>query len=116
MDKKAAFKEFVKTKPELIDYVLKNNMTWQKFYEIYDLYGEDKTIWDKYTNVNNNSLNKLTNLVKNVDLDSIQNHIGTAQKALGFIQELTSKNSSNISKIATDIASSPRPINKFFED
>ena len=53
-------------------------------------------------------------MVKNVDMDSIQKHINTAQKALGFISELTTKNASptSIAKGPT----TPRPLNKFFED
>ena len=23
-------------------------MTWQKFYELYDMYGEESTVWDEY--------------------------------------------------------------------
>ena len=38
--KKDDFKNFVRTKPELIKYVKNGEMTWQKFYEIYDLYQE----------------------------------------------------------------------------
>ena len=45
-------------------------------------------------------------------MKSVKEHIGTAQKALDFVQELTSKGSPAVAKaIAT-----PRPINKFFED
>lgn len=114
MSKKDDFRSFIKTKPELIDYVNSGEMTWQKFYEIYDLYGNDRSAWDKYSSskiVSN--VPKIGDLVKNIDVDSIQSHINTAQKALSFIQELTTKApSENISKIP----SSPRPINKFFED
>ncbi len=39
-----SFKGFVKKNPILITFVRNNEMTWQKFYEIYDLYGEDKNI------------------------------------------------------------------------
>ena len=46
---KEQFIEFVRKRPELSDYVKDNLMTWQQFYELYDLYGEDYKIWDKYT-------------------------------------------------------------------
>ena len=39
--KQEEFKNFVRTKPELIKYVQNGKMTWQKFYELYDLYGTD---------------------------------------------------------------------------
>ena len=39
-------------------------MTWQKFYEIYDLYGKDNAIWNDYlgkketiSNITNNTTN-----------------------------------------------------------
>ena len=46
--KKEEFKEFVKKNPRLITYVKNNEMTWQKFYEMYDLYGETNDIWNEY--------------------------------------------------------------------
>ena len=45
---KETFKEFVKTKPELADYVKDNTMTLPKIYGLYELYGEDKGIGAKY--------------------------------------------------------------------
>lgn len=117
MTKKDEFKDFVKAKPELVDYINNGEMSWQKFYELFDLYGEDRSVWDKFSgvasNTNNMNISKLTDLVKNVDMDSIQSHINTAQKALGFVQELTGKKSA-ISPLKGP--STPRPINKFFED
>jgi hypothetical protein len=116
MTKKEEFKEFVKTKPELVSYVETGKMTWQQFYELYDLYGSDRGIWDKYSgaNINANSLDKIANMFKNVDVDSIQKHINSAQKALGLIEDLAVK------KEATPIMpkgpTTPRPINKFFGD
>ena len=53
-------------------------------------------------------------MFKNIDVDSIQKHINTAQKALGLVQEFASKGASGISNIKGPLT--PRPINKFFED
>ncbi len=118
MSKKEEFKEFVKTKPELASYVNNGEMTWQKFYEMYDLYGDDRSVWDKFSKIvtpsTNASLSGLTDLVKNIDLNSIQSHINTAQKALGFIQELTTKNAAG--KVISKGPTVTRQINKFFED
>ena len=50
MSKKEEFKEFVKKNPSLINHVNNNQMTWQKFYELYDMYGDNNDIWDKYIN------------------------------------------------------------------
>ena len=41
------FKSFVRERPSLANYVNKNEMTWQKFYEMYELYGANNSIWDK---------------------------------------------------------------------
>lgn len=116
------FKNFVRTKPQLIKYVQNGEMTWQKFYELYDLYGEDETVWNKYI-LNNDersnitdSLSKITNMVKNVDVNSIKSHIDTAQKAIDFVQDLTKKNPSNVTTNINKGPVAPRPLNKFFED
>ena len=45
---KESFKMFVRSNPKLLDYVRNNQMTWQKFYEMYDMYGENNSVWDNY--------------------------------------------------------------------
>ena len=124
MTKMEEFKNFIKTKPELIKYVEDGSMTWQKFYEIYDIYGTDNSVWDKYKIEDRaipgvaDGINKITNLVKNMDMESIKSHINTAQKAIDFMADLTTKKSNvpsglgNLNKGPV----SPRPLNKFFED
>ncbi len=116
-NKKEEFKRFASLHPELIKYVKNNEMSWQKFYEIYDIYGDDQNAWSTYLEdktTSNMSLDSISKMVKNVDMNSIQKHINTAQKALGFISELTTKNASSASSIKTPLT--PRPLNKFFED
>jgi len=112
MSKLDEFKSFVATKPELSSYVKNGQMTWQKFYELYDLYGTDDRVWKDYSSISDNNLNKIKDMIKNVDMESIKEHINTAQKALDIVQELTGKGSSNVASTLT----SPRPLNKFFED
>ena len=48
MSNKEEFKLFVKSHPELISFVKNGEMTWQKFYETYSLYGKDDNVWNKY--------------------------------------------------------------------
>lgn len=118
MNKKEEFKRFASLHPELIKHIKNNNMTWQKFYEIYDIYGDNDEVWSEYLGNSNSqetsSLKGITDMVKSVDMDSIQKHINTAQKALGFISDLTTK-TPTASKVATGPLN-PRPLNKFFED
>lgn len=116
MDKKEAFKSFAKGHPELLSSIRSGESTWQKLYEVYDIYGEDDRAWNTYFNKGRatNNLNNFTDIVKNIDMDSVQKHINTAQKALGLVQELTLKGGS--AGLASKGPVTPRPINKFFED
>ena len=86
MDKKEAFKNFARLHPELVSYIKSGEMSWQKFYEIYDIYGEDSSAWQNYllsnsTSNSGSSADALASKLKNIDMNSIQEHIKTAQKA-----------------------------------
>lgn len=131
MDKKEEFKGFVKENPRLIQFVRNGDMTWQKFYEIYDLYGKEHTVWDEYikpktdgtsrntTNTANATaaaagtvgLAEIFQFMKQIDLDSIQNSVSSVQRVLGVLQEFgTSKDTPKKENYK------PRPIYKHFED
>ena len=86
MDKKDEFKEFIKSKPELVDLVKNKKYTWQDFYEVYDLYGNNDDVWNKYKEEKskidsddrkNASITELTNLVKNINIDNVQKYINS---------------------------------------
>lgn len=110
---KEDFKKFVQTKPELADYVENDTMTWQKFYELYDMYGEDESIWSKYP-PKQPEPRKISDFIENIDPDNLQKHIESAQKALDVFSELATKTTENI---ATNIKPSiERPLSKFFGD
>lgn len=128
--KKDEFKEFVKKNPKLISYVKTNEMTWQKFYEMYDIYGEDENVWKEYIGDNSlkNSnttgtkvakagiagltLSEVVNWFKNVDLDGIQEGIGNVQRVLGVVQDFSKKDTTKTTKETYK----PRPLYKHFED
>lgn len=123
MDKKEEFKNFLSKYPNITTY-LKNNqdMSIQKLYEIYDIYGEDIKAWEPYINDGNNkqtssnqNFDGLKSIMKSIDTNTLQEHIKTAQKALGFIEELTNKGADNINKLPKGPIS-PRPLDKFFGD
>jgi hypothetical protein len=108
---KEDFKNFVRNKPELASYVTNGDMSWQKFYELYDIYGEDESIWNKYTN---KPSTKITDVLSKFNPDSFQNHLETAQKALDIFSEFANKGAENITNnIKPNIE---RPLSKFFGD
>ena len=123
MSNKEEFKLFVKSHPELIRYVKNGEMTWQKFYETYSLYGKENDVWNKYFNNNeeikeninekkeNVSITDVIDMVKKVDLNSVQKNITNISKALGIVQYLITKDEVNTTESYT-----PRPLYKKFED
>ena len=113
MASKEDFKEFIRINPTFASYVNSGEMTWQKFYEMYDLYGPDNEVWTRYKTVKQaKEPTKINELLKNIDMDSVKEHISSAQKALDLVQELTAKGT----PAAKAVVDSPRPLNKFFED
>ena len=121
--KQEEFKNFVRTKPELIKYVQNGKMTWQKFYELYDLYGDDSTIWNKYLNkeekkieesssTNANPLNNILTMAKNIDADKLQDGLSSIQKAVDLFGGLLVKDKGTSTK--SDYL--PRPVYKRFDD
>ncbi len=115
---KEEFKNFVKKNPKLISYVKRNEKTWQDFYEMYDLYGEDKNAWQDYLNVEKSvavagtatGFTDVVNWFKNVDLNSLQEGINNVQRVIGVVQDFGKGNTSKTETYK------PRPIYKHFED
>ena len=134
MSKLEEFKSFVRRNPSLINYVKNDEMTWQKFYEIYDLFGENDEVWNSYIitnnssnnindNINSNNVNNTANntrtshslsdiidMAKNIDVDKVQSGITSLQKALGLVSDLFVKDNKPISNYR------PRPLYRSFED
>ena len=118
---KETFKIFVRNHPELVSKVNNQEMTWQRFYEMYDMYGEDSNVWQSYftdqvknTKQKNKdaSIQELINMVKKVDLDTVRRGINGLQKAIGIVQDL-GIGSNKTQKTETY---QPRPMYKYFED
>ena len=113
---KETFKSFARSHPELATSVMENKSTWQKLYEVYEIYGENNPIWDNFIKKNDkvetiSSFKELFNTFKNIDLESVQKGVTNLQKTLGLLQELgIGSNKNNISQYE------PRPIYKYFED
>ena len=122
MKTKEKFKTFVKSHPQLVKFIKNGDMTWQKFYEIYDMYGEEEKVWEEYLNkpsstnthsismpLSMDSFGEMMNFLKNIDLDSVQNGVNSLQRVLGVLQDFgTNKQPKEDYK--------PRPLYKHFED
>ena len=79
---KEEFKQFVQSHPELYKFVNNGNMTWQKFYEMYSLYGKNNEVWKDYFDKNSNnkiSVSDIVDALKKVDVDTVQKNITTIQ-------------------------------------
>lgn len=82
------FIKFVKINPGLVDYVKKNNVSWQSLYEVYSLYGEDESVWSRYLNDRDSSINELVNLIKGVNLESVRKVVDGLQRTISLVQEI----------------------------
>lgn len=119
---KDTFKSFARLHPELGNYVLSNNISWQKLYELYEIYGENSSVWNTYfenkaTNAvipsssKETSFGDLFNTIKKLDLDSVQKGVNNLQKTIGLLQDI------GIGSAATPKAPyEARPMYKYFED
>ena len=122
MDKKEEFKVFVKQHPNLLKYIKNGEMTWQKFYEMYDMYGQEDDVWREYLSVgiattatatsSAFSFNEMINWLKNINFDSVQTGIGNLQRVIGMVQDLTNKDTKEVKKEEYK----PRPLYKHFDD
>lgn len=117
------FKEFVKRNPCLIKYVKSGEMNWQKFYEIYDLYGEENSAWNNYivnedTEQNNNvknvasplALGEVVTWLKSMDINKMQEGINSVQRVVSVLQDFGKSEAPKTTEYK------PRPVYKHFED
>ena len=117
---KEEFKEFVQKNPKLVEFVKKDEMTWQKFYDMYNLYGENNEVWDKYikedikettkVGIAGLTLSEVFNWIKSLDLDGLQEGIGNVQRVLGVVQDFSNKGNTQNNNYR------PKPLYKHFDD
>lgn len=119
---KESFKSFARKTPSLAQHVNNNEITWQRLYEMYELYGENSNVWDKYKDsgaskiankitTGERSIKELIGMVKDMDMDKVRQGIDGIQKAIGLIQDLGIGNKNQIGN-----AYQARPIYKHFDD
>lgn len=119
----ADFKNFVSKNPSLLKYVKEGSMTWQKFYEMYDLYGEKEEIWKEYITTPKEEVvqrvatqavgfTDILTWLKTADLSKVEEGINSVQRVIGVLQDL-GVNQNGETKATTY---KPRPLYKHFED
>ena len=108
---KESFKVFARNPPELATKVMNNDVSWQKLYELYEIYGEDNSIWNNYFSNETTSLKDIINNFKNLDLTSVQKTINNLQKTLSLIQDIGVGQLNNSS-----LPYEKKPLYKYFED
>ena len=113
---KENFKNFARIHPELASFVDSSKTTWQKLYELYDIYGENSSVWNNYFKTNTNitktsTLSDIFNTIKNVNLEELQKGLSNIEKTIGMIEEL------GLGKKSTPTSTyQERPLYKYFED
>lgn len=122
MSKLTSFKEFVKNNPSLVKFVKEDKMTWQKFYEMFDLYGSNHEVWNDYLTKKEEKvveaatttagITDFLSWFKSIDLDSLQEGINSVSRVVGVLQDFGNKD--NTSNVKTEYK--PRPLYKHFED
>lgn len=112
---KETFKSFVRVHPELAEKVIKGTTSWQQLYEIYELYGENNSVWNNYFGKETiteeitkgaSTIKDFINNIKNIDIDQVQKGINNIQKTIGLLQDIGITSKDNEAK----------PIYKRFED
>ena len=114
MDNLDAFKSFVKDNPTFASFIKDGSMTWQKFYELYDMYGEDSSVWDEFKEVaikkSSPTISDVINIAKNIDIDKFQDGVKSLSKAVGLFSDLFA------SKGASSEPYKPRAVYRRFDD
>ena len=107
------FKTFVKANPHFATYIKNGTMTWQKFYELYDMYGEDSTIWKDFSKEDKKTsptIGDIINMAKNIDINKLQDGVNSLSKAVGLFSELFANKTKEPDQYT------PRAVYKRFED
>lgn len=113
MDNLDNFKSFIKKNTSFASYIKDGSMTWQKFYELYDMYGEDSPVWDEYKQEKKKSptLNDIVNMAKNIDMNKLQDGVNSLSKAVGLFSDLFANKGNN-----NTTTYKPRAVYRRFED
>lgn len=107
------FKVFVQANPTLVESVKKGDMTWQKFYELYDLYGPESNVWNEYIARDSESkkvaFKDVLGYMKNIDVEEVRKGIENIQKVVSMVQGFGGEKKPQTVR-------EPRPLYQHFED
>lgn len=125
MKSKEEFKIFVGKYPSFASHVLKGKTSWQKLFELYNLYDEDASVWDEYKSevaertaekvASSVSFASIVNSLKGINLDSFQSNLSNIQKAVSFLEEFTRKDPKKEESKKSSVKE-PGNIDRFYTD
>ena len=104
---KETFKLFAKNHKELAQAVIKGETSWQKLYELYEIYGESSPIWNTYKK--SSPFNDIFTTIKNLDINKIEESVTNLQKTISMFQNIGINNKGKKE-------SQEKPMYKYFED
>lgn len=119
-----SFKSFVRERPKLMDFVANKTMSWQDFYNMYELYGPNNDVWSKYLTTTATTSTKVSdvtasfkdifNSFKNMNMNDVQKGINSLQKGIKYIKDIvdTKTGPEQLRKTTYE----PRQIYKYFDD
>lgn len=125
MTKKDEFKIFASKNKYLSNAVNSGKTTWQKLFEMFDIYGEESDIWNSFKIVKevkeeknlSSTVKSVIDNIKKIDVDKLEENIGSLQKALGFLEEIVvTKDSKKEDKPKKEKKKSINDIERFFDD
>lgn len=116
---KEEFKMFVREHPSLLKHVNGGDMTWQKFYDMYRLYGSESSVWNDYFQSReapsfssvvkeDTTLKDFIAMIKTIDFEKVRKGIDGVQKAISLIQDLGTG--------SKESQYEPRPIYRHLDD
>lgn len=110
---KETFKLFAGKHPELASSVLKSKTSWQKLYELYDIYGEDSTVWSQFFTETpaKEPLKELFQTFKNLDVEQVQKGVTSLQKTIGLLQDIGLGSNTSVRP-----KYEPKPLYTYFDD
>lgn len=95
------FKSFVKDNPHILRDVKNDSKTLQDLFEEWKLFGEEDEIWDSYLDVTEDEKKEssdtkddgskdidVLNMLKKMNLNDLQHHLGQFTTVIGSVQEL----------------------------